>query len=113
MEELGEQCFINSKQTGTYYKIVGLKDDEVFYFTNFIVQECYLKLVDKTLSVLDENKKTTKIVETYEKIPFGRRKLMNIKLFQEMFPDCDGHDYVYGKPYKLYLSDKYCYKDSI
>ena len=113
MEELGEHCFFNNKQTDTFYKIVGIKDN-TYNFCNFIVQECYLELFTTTIVAIDpDNTKQYKYVEVYEKKPFGRKKQMNYKLFKEIFPNCNGSDYRLGQPFTLHLSDKYCYKDII
>lgn len=109
MEELGECCFFYSENTHAFYKVINIKNTNDI--RNFIIQECELKLIDKTLSVLDENKKLTKIVETYEKVPYGRKKQMNWNLYKKLFLN---EDYNIFEDYRgaiktLVMSDKYCF----
>lgn len=107
MDQLGEHCFFYSNNTNTYYKIVKYDKKD---FTTCVVQKCELELIDKTLSVLDENKKLTKIVETYEKVPYGRKMQMNFKLYTKLLLK-DKYDIFEDKI--ITLSDKYCYRDII
>ena len=108
MEELGEHCFFNNKQTDTFYKIVGIKDN-TYNFCNFIVQECYLELFTTTIVAIDpDNTKEYKYVEVYEKKPFGRKRQMTYNLFKQIITYND-----FSQPIILTMSDKYCYKDII
>ena len=106
MDKLGDKQFFYSEKTDTFYKVVDIKGDFVSLF-GFVVQECYLELFTTTQVGIDpENTKEYKYVEVYQIIPFGRKRQMSYKLFQQLITYND-----FNQPIVLEMSDKWLYKD--
>ena len=107
MDKLEDKQYFYSEKTDKHYKVVDIKDDDVSLF-GFVVQECELELFTVTQLATDpDNSKQYKYIEVYEKKPFGRKRQMHYKLFQQIIPYKD-----FNQPIVLEMSDKFLYKDA-
>ena len=107
MEQLGENQYFYSEKTNKHYKVVDIKGDYISLF-GFVIQECEPELFTTTQVSTDPDTKDYKYVEVYILTPFGRKRQMHYKLFQQIISYDD-----FSKPIVLTMSDKFLYKDVI